>query len=170
MRIHVALQCIAVISIFTGCSGGKEASSQSNGQDTAQTTVRKDSSTQKTFETKQSGPSDKNVLNRTPDFILTADELGKEYLSDKDVTRKKYANKVIELTGWVHSSLRNIDGDPLIWLKVKDGIGLICNLDEKEPWQKVTPGQTVKLKVAITPSDTRGADLIGGPILHGCIL
>jgi hypothetical protein len=102
------------------------------------------------------------------DVTLTADELGKEERKDEKDTRQKYKGKVIELTGVVWGMGRNIFLDPIITLHVKDEIvQLILISTEKKPWDKVSPGQRVKLKAIYKRhGDLSEPQLVGGPILE----
>jgi hypothetical protein len=98
------------------------------------------------------------------DLTLTADELGKEQKNDVEATKKKYKGKVIELTGSVRGINRSLNLHPILTLRVKgESVQLSIWMIEGKPWEKVLPGQGVKLNVIYGPQPGRG-DLVGGPI------
>jgi hypothetical protein len=107
-----------------------------------------------------------SVWDRSPDLVLTADQLGKEFNEDRKVTREKYKGKLIELTGVVRSFAWNNARQALIYFDVKgDIVNFPCLSTEKEPWLKVTPGQKVRLKAMFLPETALG-DISVGPILE----
>jgi hypothetical protein len=98
------------------------------------------------------------------DLTLTADELGKEQKNGVAATKTKYKGKVIELTGGVCGINRILSLCPILTLRVKgETVRLSIWMIEGNPWDKVLPGQVVKIKVMYGPQPGR-ADLLGGPI------
>jgi hypothetical protein len=98
------------------------------------------------------------------DLSLTADALAKEKNENEKATKEKYKGKVIELTGSVSRISKDIASDPFLSLRVKDtNVPLSIWTVERKPWDKVLPGQGVKLNVIFDESGGIG-DLLGGPI------
>lgn len=88
-----------------------------------------------------------DLTERKPDYTLSAEEFHAEYKKGSQAAAEKYKKKIIELTGVVDNIGRNIGSDPYIILKVeKELIGVYCTTRDDEPWLKVLPGQTVKVK------------------------
>lgn len=85
------------------------------------------------------------MSKRSADFSLSAEELQAEYQRDKGAAEKKYKDKTIELSGVVKAVYNDDPG--IVGLAAgKRTLGLPCVMIEKEPWARVAPGQTVKLK------------------------
>jgi tRNA_anti-like len=109
------------------------------------------------------------------DLSTTADDLGEEYFKDGNSMKTLHEGKVIELTGVVRSFYRNENG-PSLELGVKDRTAgfSVFPIDQK-PWEKVLPGQTVRLNVMCVQKESTvngfkltgiGTQFIGGPILE----
>ncbi len=99
------------------------------------------------------------------DLKFTADELGKEEHDNAQATRTKYKGKVIELSGTVHHMNRSSALEPLMHLDVKDSYYLTVHSADPKPWNRVSPGQSVKLKVMYQKT-AYSVELVAGSILE----
>jgi hypothetical protein len=98
------------------------------------------------------GETGEDIGKRKADFTFTADEWVKEH--DNDGVTEKYQDKVVELRGEIDTVALTGGKVPTIILKAGTAlVGAVCLLADKDPWGKVAPGQTVKLrgKVAAAP-------------------
>jgi hypothetical protein len=100
------------------------------------------------------------------DVALTAANLADEYLKDLAATHAKYKGKVVEVSGLVGSCGFNAAGEPIVVLQGADPknvlSNVVCFTADPRPWNKVTPGQTARIKGA-------WSDLSGGsPNLLKC--
>jgi len=88
------------------------------------------------------------VADAQPDVTLTAQELFDEFKKDNDATHKKYAGKVIAVSGTVG---KLSDFESQVSLKIDGGTdreGFWCITAEDEAWARHGPGQAVTLKGA----------------------
>ena len=81
-------------------------------------------------------------------FSLSSVEFSKEVKENEKSATEKYKGKVIELTGKVVGVGRNISKDAYLRLEGTKGemLGVMVFTQEKTPWNKATPGQTVTVK------------------------
>jgi len=105
-----------------------------------------------TFGSKDSGASgdkDPSPTAGKADFALTAEEWHKEWKNGPEAAKKKYDEKLIELSGEIDDADMS---DPYgrigyFFLKVPGGgIGIRCGTEDKEPWFKIGPGCKVKIR------------------------
>jgi hypothetical protein len=83
------------------------------------------------------------------DFTMKSEEFGAEFKGAGAIdARKKYANKVVELTGTLNKIGLSPDRLPILYLQNAAGenLGVTCTTTSKEPWKKALPGQTVTVK------------------------
>jgi hypothetical protein len=83
-----------------------------------------------------------------PDFSIGSKQLEEEYARDRAAAETKYKDKVLELTGVVKIVGHHINKAPYLSLEGanKDLLGIMCFTQDRHPWRKATPGQTVKLR------------------------
>jgi hypothetical protein len=114
-------------------------------------------------------PPDKiDVANTAPVASLDAQAYFEEYEKDQKAAIKKYQNKVVEIKGVVKSfdlkpgGSSTPEGETEINLQIKSGTwsGIGCKTREKEPWSRVLPGQTIKIK---------GVSLLG-IMMENCVI
>jgi uncharacterized protein (DUF1330 family) len=80
-------------------------------------------------------------------FSLTADALIKDYLQNRPAAVEKYGGKIIELTGVVKNVGREFTGTAYLHLEgAGDVVGVTCYPADPEPWGKIVPGQSIKLR------------------------
>jgi hypothetical protein len=83
------------------------------------------------------------------DFTLSSAAFVTEFTRDTNAAHIKYADKVIELTGKVETINNDVTGQPHFMLEGPDPNKLdrgICQMKERFPWARATPGQTVTVK------------------------
>ena len=98
-------------------------------------------------ETKRPRPPAEDLSKAEPAFTLTAEQFYKEYEDDRAATQQKYKNKVIELSGTVQTMGHNAQDDTYLMLKTRNEFaGVLCVAADESPWNKVIPGQKVKIK------------------------
>jgi hypothetical protein len=91
--------------------------------------------------------SGEDLSKAEPKFTVTAEELHKEFKTDKKAAETKYQGQVVEVKGTVNSLGVNVSSQAYVDLEVpKEFVGVMCYTADKEPWAKVAPGQQVKLK------------------------
>lgn len=85
------------------------------------------------------------AASQSTDFSVTADELYKQFEQDETAANKKYAGKIIEVTGTVGSVQK--DGSGLsVLLTAKDAMGGInCSMTNAET-ANTTQGKIVTIK------------------------
>lgn len=84
-----------------------------------------------------------------PDFQVTAEAFAKEFTKDREAFKAKYANKVVEVTGTVHSVGQDIGGGGNVSLRGDPDVlvgNVLCGTAEREPWRAVLPGQTARVR------------------------
>jgi hypothetical protein len=121
MRLLIARALTVVVFLSVGCSGNDTAKKGDQG----------------------SGQK-KDIEGPKPDFSLTAKAFAEEFQGDEKAVKAaeaKYRSKVIELSGVVGTVGYDSDGKP--WLSFP---ALLCYTEDKEPWRKVMPGQTAKIR------------------------
>ncbi|MCH7727869.1 MAG: WD40 repeat domain-containing protein [Planctomycetes bacterium] len=79
-------------------------------------------------------------------FKVTAKEFGAEFKKDHDAALAKYKGSVVEITGLVKDVGQHISGEHQLILEHVPFHDVYCFMKEKYPWNKGSPGQTVKLK------------------------
>ncbi len=141
-RGHVlAAALAATVFLSAGCSGKsdkrqddkKEAGK--NGED-----KRGDDKT---------GGDNNGVGDAKPDFSLTAKVLCEEHeKTPQNAFNTKYEGKVVEVTGLVCGVGRNTSDAPYLLVAASaDSLEQVqCFTAKEDPWGRVAPGQTVKLK------------------------
>jgi hypothetical protein len=113
----------------------------------------------------ESPPTPPMATKRRADFSLTAKAFFAEVVDDIPAATKKYGGRIVEVTGEVSFITRDLF-DPNKVTIVLDGgpqNAVICNLIEKEPWQKCVHGQTVKVRGRVN-----GGMLLIAVALHDC--
>src|SRR5205823_1027850 len=80
---------------------------------------------------------------------LTAQELRDQFTKDAKATKKKYESAALELSGTIESIGKGYAGETFLIFRTKGGdsssrVG--AQLTDPEPWAKLSPGQTVKLR------------------------
>ncbi len=103
------------------------------------------------------GSGGPRVSSGAPDFTMTPAEYRAEFARDGKGAGEKFRNKVIELNGVVAIVGQDpFEKKPGIFLKAEGEWTVFCATTDPQPWQKVTPGATVKLRgLCRTPSRTR---------------
>jgi hypothetical protein len=96
----------------------------------------------------KSGDKDPSLTAGKADFTLTAEEWQKEWKNGPEAAKKKYDEKLIELSGEIDDSDMS---DPYgrigyVYLKVPGGGNVRCGTEDKEPWFKVGPGCKVRIQ------------------------
>lgn len=100
-------------------------------------------------------------------MVLTADELGKDLENDPKATHQKYQGKEFELTGIVRGMVKTLSAEPVIMLNAQGAIlSVECFTSENEPWNKATPGQTVRMKGGFKTDKLGETKLMTGAILE----
>jgi hypothetical protein len=98
-----------------------------------------------------------------PTFSLTAGQLSAEYKKDRNGAGEQYNNKVIELTGVVERFGRDISGGVHVYLRAGEKLENVnCITVDDEPWSRVLPGQTIKVK-------GKGTEFAIAPSLIDCV-
>jgi hypothetical protein len=126
---------LIVLLLVAGCSGKKDEEKQSKDSIVKEKTdsdVKKDSDSRK----------------GKPDFILTAKEFAEEFKKDR-ATRKKYENKIVELSGVIEKLDLSGEDDPAPTISLESGgkfSKVLCITVERMPWAKASPGQTVRVR------------------------
>lgn len=92
--------------------------------------------------------SEAELLAAKPDHTVTPAAWHAEFKADKEAAGKKYAGKVIELTGTVATVAENEDaGISFVHLKVdKDIFGVRCATKDMALWEKVVDGCEVTVR------------------------
>jgi hypothetical protein len=99
------------------------------------------------------GPGPAGPSLGKPDFTLTAKEFREEWDKDKQAVNAKYKDKVLEVTGTVIGLHVASDGKSTLVLEgePKSVKNVFCYPTDPKPWNKVTPGQTAKVKGKLPP-------------------
>lgn len=107
-----------------------------------------------------------DLSSKQPDFTLTSVALSEEVKKNDTAATEKYKGKVIEITGKVVGAGKNASKDPFLRLEGAKGdiMGVMVFTQDKAPWGKATPGQTVTIK-GNWPEIAFGASLINGHIV-----
>ena len=103
--------------------------------------------------------TDPDPAKASPDFTLSAQAFSEDCVrSTPDDRKKKYAGKIIDLTGTVKRVANNPNGQTLVYLEVSnDPInGVMCIMKEGG---SASVGQAVKIR-GLWPSDARTAGLV----------
>lgn len=102
----------------------------------------------------------------TPAYSLKAKDLLAAQKRDPGAVSQKYRGKWIEVEGTVHGFMRRYYATILLEGEFLQGID--CTTDLQEPWQQVSPGQTVRIRGAWGPfggtlTDCRIVEVKGDP-------
>ncbi|QDT77351.1 hypothetical protein [Gimesia sp.] len=143
-KLYSCLLFTALVSL-AGCSSENDANPPGDGvaQSESKTSPESDDSQTESDEV-TTEPS-----AAEPDFTLAATTLAREYESDKPATTKKYAGKLLRLTGKVNSFHRTLSGSGLMFLDglstgSKSGrVKLDMHELDRNPWANATIGQEV---------------------------
>lgn len=105
-------------------------------------------------------------MSKRPDFTLDAQDWSNEWRQNVIDARQKYQGKVIELSGVVHRLSEDPEGkNGYLSLKTDDRfIQVSCVMTERDPWLKVCPGSSVKVRGI--PSEAQG----DRGVLSPCVL
>lgn len=89
----------------------------------------------------------KDLLKEKPDFIITAEELQREFESDENASTLKFVNKIVEVTG-VISSVENGENSSLnIALITGNSMSsVICTIPAEAGTSGLVAGHTVTLR------------------------
>lgn len=104
-------------------------------------------------------PSDPRASK--PDFSLTSVQLTEECKQNRQAAQAKYLGKIIELSGTAVGRGVGISG-PWVELEGTEGgqRGVMCFVTAAEVWNKVFPGQVVKLKGKLERDPLLAEDLV----------
>jgi hypothetical protein len=85
---------------------------------------------------------------RKPDVSLASTAFGQEFKTDREAAKAKYQRKYIELEGEITGVGRKSANEAYLTLEgpKDDLIGVTCFTKDREPWNKYSPGQKVKLQ------------------------
>ncbi len=89
-----------------------------------------------------------DVLETTPDVVITANNLLQDFSKDETKANAKYLDKIIEVKGQVASS-KVKEGKAIIALKTNDDFGtILCHLSKKstEKMKALKQGENIKIK------------------------
>lgn len=143
---------IAIVFLLVELGCGKKddakpgASSQTGGSPTMRASQAKVDEPVKTPET----TSDNT-------FTLVAKDFFAECKADPEKATKKYAGKVVEVTGVVVRVVgAPLSPNPIIMLNSGEELSPVqCMTNDKQPFLKVSPGQTVKVRGKCTENSAR---------------
>jgi hypothetical protein len=144
MRATSAVLALGLLTALGGCSQGDRPGTTSSSPLTDRTGLSPTTSAR--VGTPQTNPN--HVPPKTgPDFTLTAEDYLKEWKQDPKAADAKYTGKIVEVSGAV-ANVGPGPGSPQVELSGgSDGSAhLLCLTAEKEPWARVAPGQTIKIK------------------------
>lgn len=144
------LTCVLVLAVLaSGCAGKPE-------QKTGVTAYAPVATFKTALPTVPAGLPTVPVAQAPPAFTLSAQAFYDDYTRNPNESRKKYAGKVVELTGTVKTVGTNTNGQPILYLAVTgDFLGVLCifsHFDGKLS-EAVAAGQAVKVK-GVWPVDT----------------
>jgi hypothetical protein len=111
----------------------------------------------------------RNINKEKPAFVMSAEELYKEFSDSEDSSFIKYGDKVIELTGKISDVTLNSNGASITLLDEISGVN--CSFDSltvaehKSELEIYKPGDIITLK-----GKCDGYDMIMGVVLTRCIL
>lgn len=89
----------------------------------------------------------KDLLKEKPDFILTAEELQKEFESDENASTLKFVNKIVEVTGVISSVEKGENNSLNIALSTGSSLSsVICTFPGITDNSGLVAGQTVTLR------------------------
>jgi len=89
----------------------------------------------------------KDMLKTTPDFIITASDLQKDFENAEAESAAKYVNKVLEVTGTIESVKTGEENILSVTLKTgSDLSAVICTLQEGTDPSVFQPGKSVSLR------------------------
>ena len=89
----------------------------------------------------------KDLLKEKPDFILTAEELQKEFESDENASTLKFVNKIVEVTGVISSVEKGENNSLNIALSTGNSLSLvICTFPGNTDTSELVAGHTVTLR------------------------
>jgi hypothetical protein len=118
----------------------------------------------------QPGPLVEDLSKAKSKYVVTADDLFKEYQQDKKAAAAKYANQVVEISGVVMVLDQDYSGRPYVALSAPEKpyqVGTRCYTTDQQPWAKLAPGQKVTLKGRWPP---QGSFLWNHVALNNCVV
>jgi len=90
---------------------------------------------------------DKDLLKEKPDFLISAEELQKEFESDENASNIKFVNKIIEVTGVISSLEKGENNSMNIALSTANSMSsVICTITAETDASGLVSGQTVTLR------------------------
>jgi len=104
------------------------------------------------WQARAAAPDDKAEAKAA--FAITALQLAEEFEKDSKAARQKYQGKVIDLSGRIDRLNRNIGGGDAFVVLDGGKEGVRCVTVDKQPWNKVVPGQKVKLRGTLADNST----------------
>jgi len=97
-----------------------------------------------------------------PDFVVDSTAFDQEWKKDDKAALKKYAGKVIEVSGKVNF-VSHDRTEGIIFLKGERPAGVECHAAEMRPWNKAAPGQTAVIRGVLHPQASE-------PYLTDCVV
>lgn len=89
----------------------------------------------------------KDLGKATPDFVITATDLLKEFENDESAASAKYINKIIEVSGTIESLNTGEDNTLSIILKTdSDFSTVICTFLQAQDREEFKPGDEITVK------------------------
>jgi len=89
----------------------------------------------------------KDLLKEKPDFIISAEELQKEFESDETASTLKFVNKIVEVTGVISSVEKGENNSLNITLSTGSSMSsVICTFPGNTDNSGLVAGQTVTLR------------------------
>jgi uncharacterized membrane protein YeiB len=111
----------------------------------------------------------RNIFKEKPAYIMSAEQLYKEFSNSEDSSYLKYADKVIELTGKVTDIVLNNNDASVTFLDEISGIN--CSFDSITVEKLRNELETIKTGDEITlKGKCDGYDMIMGVVLTRCVL
>jgi hypothetical protein len=139
MRFHHLLPAMILTFALAATAGCKKKSDSGSSDGTTS-----DGTKSGTDGTKSGGPKG---LTGAPDFTMTPAEFRAEFAKDGKAADQKFRNQTIQLNGVVTIVGKDPFGEKAgIYLKAEGEWSVFCTTADPQPWTKVAPGATVKVK------------------------
>jgi hypothetical protein len=149
MQGILRLQVSLLFLLLVGCSGSKEDNKKPDGSVSKSTDREKPQPTTKPEKTEKDSDREEKPPPQSAEMRITSEKIGEEFRNDVKATTAKYNDKVLELSGVVEEIGLSSRNDAYLLLEgtqIPTQQLIECLTTDKEPWNRVTPGQTVTLR------------------------
>ena len=88
-----------------------------------------------------------DIASQAAVATLSASDLFKAFSEDEVAANQKYAGKVVEISGLIHSLDEGSQGDlNILFMDENEMFGVACTIDQEEDTDELTEGQEITIK------------------------